>query len=688
MRMLILGGVLVRIRSVAEHLGLPLSGGKKRRRQLDFASVPVRDSGKVPRAVFRLARSDDMRLGAAAQADGIFPDHRNIRHELEALHVLLVLRGRIAQHLERRLVERHERHLVAARPDRTGMLAVAAIVADLVVVHRARRIVHGACCHADEETCHVVVAHVLPFLGPLHLLKPVDALEREDIRISALEAHRAIHAMIVQDHLVLRAGRSELLEEVCDLRISAIHEIYLEALCAKLREVFGDLLFLSVDLSPRHPENDPYALLVRIVDKVGNVDFRAVLPDVELGAPAFIEDYILNAVLRGKVDETDVGLGVAAIAVVEVVPPFPRHLARLDPGEVGVLRGRRRERIENIRLAKLGRGIGEREGAIGEHARRIGLGDEVLRICDLHPAATRLKPPFLAPAANALCRLRILGEKRLELRAAIGRLHIAEVPDGIVVKIRIDNRYSRAFSSGGVDERKKERLLGIGFERRHIGKLGNLPLAAERSALGAVEPATNAFGKRNVGLLAIYDARLFRLEAVGYAIVARGKTDRPFAKVHQGFIPGKIDPALLVDRRRRKAAELLWLYGARLPDAFLHALAVHLKSNFGLGYNDRPITNNLVGERIGIEANLVLAVGGDGRVHIGIECCAMQAAGQDQDSRSRGDGRYLHEFSFFVLHSNIIAYCVRKHTGDIDRVTPRGEAYELLYLPDDYHHAV
>lgn len=27
-------------------------------------------------------------------------------------------------------------------------------------------------------------------------------------------------------------------------------------------------------------------------------------------------------------------------------------------------------------------------------------------------------------------------------------------------------------------------------------------------------------------------------------------------------------------------------------------------------------------------------------------------------------------YPFFVLHSNIIAYCVHKHTGDIDRVAP------------------
>ena len=76
---------------------------------------------------------------------------------------------------------------------------------------------------------------------------------------------------------------------------------------------------------------------------------------------------------------------------------------------------------------------------------------------------------------------------------------------------------------------------------------------------------------------------------------------------------------LLVDRRRRKTAELRRTHGAGLRDAFLDALAVHLEPDFGLGDNDNSITHNLVGEGIGIEANLVLPVGRNGRVHIRIE---------------------------------------------------------------------
>ena len=425
--------------------------------------------------------------------------------------------------------------------------------------------------------------------------------------------------MVVDEHLVLCASRRKLLEEARDLSVAAVHEVDLEALRAELREVFCDLLLLAVDLSPRHPEDDADALLVSVVDEVGNINVLVELPDVERLAPTLVEDHVLDAVLRGEVDEALVSLRVAPSAVVKVVPPVPRDLAGLHPGEVGALRGRRRESVEDVSLAKLGRRVGERKGAPGERTRRIGLGDEVLGILDLHPAAALLEPGFLAPSADALGRLRILGKERLERRAALGLLDVAEVPDRIVMEAGINDRDGLAIDPGGVDERKIGHLAGIGLEIGRVGKLGDRLLTAERIAARAVKPAANALGERHVGLLAVDDARLLRLETVGNAVVARGETNAKVAKVNEELFPGEIELALLVDRRRRKTAELRRTHGAGLRDAFLDALAVHLEPDLGLGDNDNSITHDLVGEGIGIEANLVLPVGRNGRVHIGIE---------------------------------------------------------------------
>ena len=380
------------------------------------------------------------------------------------------------------------------------------------------------------------------------------------------------------------------------------------------------------------------------------------LPDVERLAPALVENDVLDAVLRGEVDEALIRLRVAPSAVVKVVPPVPRDLAGLHPGEVGALRGRCRERIEDVRLAKLGRRVGEREGTPGERARRIGLGDEVLGILDLHPAAALIKPGFLAPAADALGRLRILGEERLELRAALGLLDVAEVPDRIVMEASINDSDGLAIDPGGVDEREVYHLAAVGLEIGRIGKLGNRLLAAKRIAARAVKPAANALGKRYVGLLAVDNPRLLRLETVGNAVIARGETNAPVAEVDERLVLRERDLAFLVNRRVCKHAPDGAVCGVvSLLGPFLDALAVHPEPDLGLGDNDNAVAHDLVGEGIGIEANLVLPVRGNGRVHIGIERTAAQAASQCQSRRSRGKCGHLHKHSFRVrlLYQNM-----------------------------------
>ena len=284
---------------IAEDFGDPVALVEIVGRNFDFTLVGIGHSGGVPDITLAACAGGVREIpDIASDADRVIPDDGRLRHERETLHVLLILRGRVAQHLERRLVERHERHLVAARPDRTWMLAVAAIVADLVVVHRAGRIVHRAGGHADKEACDVVVAHILALLTPLHLLKPVDALEGEDIRVCALEADRAIRAVVVDEHPVLRASSGELLEKVRNLRVAAVHEVNLEALCAELGEMFGDLRLFAANLRSGHPEDNADATRIGILHEMRHVGFGIYLHDTELLGPAFIHDYILNIFLK------------------------------------------------------------------------------------------------------------------------------------------------------------------------------------------------------------------------------------------------------------------------------------------------------------------------------------------------------------------------------------------------------
>ena len=508
---------------------------------------------------------------------------------------------------------------MAARADRTRVLAVAPVVADLVVVHRAWRIVHRTGSHAEEEASDVIVAHVLVLLAPLHVLKPVDALEVEDVRVSALEPDGAICAVVVDDHLVLRARNRELLEKYRNIRVGAIHEVDLEALRAELREVFGDFLLLAVDLRPRHPQDDTDALLVCVVDKVRNIHVRTVLPDVEFSAPALVEDDVFNAVLRRKVDEALVGLRVAASAVVEGVPPIPCDLARLHPREICALRRRRRERVRYVGLAELGRRVGEREYAPGKRTRRIGLRNEIFAFLNGNPPTAIRDDLALAPSTvigGMGSRLWILSKERLELGADFRLLNVAEVPDGIVVNVRVHD--SDGLAIGRIDEREIDRLSFIGLERRRVRKLRQRLLASERSTPCAVIPATCRLWNGDVGLLAVDHAWLLRLEAVGDAVVARCKPNAPVAETNKKLFAREIDLALLVDRRRRKPTERRRAHGTRLRATLLYALAVHLEPNLGPVDNENAITHYFVGEKIGIEPNLVPPIWRSRRKHISL----------------------------------------------------------------------
>ena len=161
----------------------------------------------------------------------------------------------------------------------------------------------------------------------------MNAFVVEDVRILAVKTNGTIDAMVVHKHLVLGASSGKLLKERSHLGVAAIHEVNLEALCTELGKVRSHLLLFSVDLRPRHPENNANALFVCILNKLRNINTLAVLPDVERSAPAFIEDHIFNTRRCSKIDKALIGLGIASgiALVVKSIPPIPCHLARLHP---------------------------------------------------------------------------------------------------------------------------------------------------------------------------------------------------------------------------------------------------------------------------------------------------------------------------------------------------------------------
>ena len=85
-----------------------------------------------------------------------------------------------------------------------------------------------------------------------------------------------------------------------------------------------------------------------------------------------------------------------------------------------------------------------------------------------------------------------------------------------------------------------------------------------------------------------------------------------------GKYKAKIDLAFLVDWRRRKPAERRRAHGARLRATLLDALAVHLETNLSPVDNENAITHYVVGERIGIEPNLVPPIWRSRRKHISL----------------------------------------------------------------------
>ena len=674
----VLRGFDIGVRCVAEDFRRPFARAEELRAQIEVTRLCVRHARRVPRAALA-ARAGAHRVGIALEPDRVIPNDRSLGHELEALEILLVLRRRIAEHLQRREVKRHHRHLTAARADRAG-IRVRALVKllrpDRIVVHRARRVVQRTRAHADEIALHVARHHVPLRRIPLRLLEAMDALEVEDVRVGALHAGRLEHAMVVDEHVLLRAGIRKFPEEVDARGVVTVHEVDLEALRAELGEIRGDLLLLANDLRPGHPEDDADAALLRVLDEVRHIDPRMILPDVQLLAPALVEDDILDAVLRREVDEALVALRRAALflaEIVEGVPPVPRDLAGLDPLAIARL-VRRRKSPDEIALDELGRVRSDLEAAPRERARALRLHEEILALQHLLRTEARIRIEVIVPPALAERHLlRKLREFAAEEDALVS-FAVLEVPARIVDEVGLRHAHRRA-----VRRLEDERQIGD-LPLRHLELtrqvllVHGLPAVLQRIALEVrpvvVHVALRLGTQRKARLLAV-DRHLaweLRLKPVRDAIIARHEAHAEIAVVDEGLLPLEADLVLLVDFGLLAAGE-------RLRRDLLHhrvlaqARAVDLHADRRLRDKRLTIAQHLVGEWLQLEADFVMAVRRDRRRLVLRDWIARAA--------SHGRGREHTREVVSSLHSCRLSFGVRLVSKLYHNSATEGNAYIL-----------
>ena len=298
---------------IAEDFGDPVALVEIVGRNFDFTLVGIGYSGGVPDITLTACAGGVREIpDIAGDADRVIPDDGRLRHEREAFHVLLIFRRRVAEHLQRREIHRHHRHLAAAGAYGTGITVDSLISAGGIVIHRARRVIHRARAHTHEINADVVLRKIVSVVKPLRLLETVNALEIENVGISSFHACRLKHSVIVDEHLLFGAHGGELPEEIDALGVVAIHKVDLEALGPEFGEVFGDALLFADDLGPCHPEDDADAPVLGVPDEVFDVNFGIVLPDVEFLAPTLVKNHIFNAVLRGEIDVILIALRIAA----------------------------------------------------------------------------------------------------------------------------------------------------------------------------------------------------------------------------------------------------------------------------------------------------------------------------------------------------------------------------------------
>ena len=123
--------------------------------------------------------------------------------------------------------------------------------------------------------------------------------------------------------------------------IVPVHEIHLEAADSHFGVFPAGPLHVFVECPVTGPEDYAHSFAFRIFAEHGKVDFRDHLEEVGLfvDSPAFVQDYVFNAIVGREIYVVFVGVVVNArfeIHPVDVpgVPPVPGHLAGTHPAEI------------------------------------------------------------------------------------------------------------------------------------------------------------------------------------------------------------------------------------------------------------------------------------------------------------------------------------------------------------------
>ena len=308
-------------------------------------------------------------------------------------------------------------------------LAALEIGAAGAVAHRTLGVVYHAGRHADIGECHIVEGHVYLDAAPAHVLQTVYALVVQDVGIGAVEAVRLERAVEVEHQMIFGGGLRGLGVEVEHQLVVAVHEVDLEALHAHLGVVLADMLHVAGKGVIAGPENDadPLALGVgeQLLEVDGGHDVKQV--GLALGAPAVVHDDIFDAVLGGEIDVMLICVVVDADHEVdsrhiEIVPPVPSDLARLDPAEIA--RRSISEAVYDVVHRHLDVPLAHSDDAPGESLARLALCKIVVAALD----------DLLDIVVAAL--LELLGQRSPHAVQAAGAVAL-QIHAGIVVERRL-----------------------------------------------------------------------------------------------------------------------------------------------------------------------------------------------------------------------------------------------------------